>query len=122
MRVSPFQMYENSDIAGLVTKTHLGYRYGIEPQKASKTATMIHQANYGTTISSYLNKFPALELESDEDFTWELISNGKKNIPLIKASLTSNGSAIAASDKVGKNYTEFYLTFLKLGLQMSTKL
>lgn len=111
MRVSPFQMYENSDIAGLVTKTHLGYRYGIEPQKASKTATMIHQANYGTTISSYLNKFPALELESDEDFTWELISNGKKNIPLIKASLTSNGSAIAASDKVGKNYTEFYLTF-----------
>jgi len=111
MRISPFQMYENSDISGLVTKNHLGYRYGIEPQVASKVATMIHQANSGATVASYLSQFPVLELESDDDFTWDLITNGKKNIPLIKASLSSNGTAIAVTDKVGKNYTEFYLTF-----------
>jgi hypothetical protein len=111
MRISPLQMYENDDISGLVTKSHLGYRYGIEPQQASKVATMIHQANAGATVSAYLNKFPVLELESDEAFTWDLIGNGKKNIPLIKASLSSNGTAVAATDKVGKNFTEFYLTF-----------
>jgi hypothetical protein len=111
MRVSPFQMYENDDIAGLVTKTHLGYRFGIEPQQASKVATMIHAANSGATVASYLNRFPTLYLDSDEEFTWDLISNGKKNIPLVKASLTSGGSAVLASDRVGENLTEFYLTF-----------
>jgi len=104
-------MYENDDVAGLVTKAHLGYQFGIEPQAASKVATMIHQANFGTTVSSYLNKFDALYLDSDDDFTWDIITSGKKNIPLIKASLTSNGSAVGASDKTGKNFTEFYLTF-----------
>ena len=111
MRVSPFQMYENEDIAGLVTQSHLGYRFGIEPQQASKVATMIHQANFGATVSAYLEKFPALYLDSDDDFTWDLIANGKKNIPLIKASLTDGGAAIGATDKCGKNFTEFYLVF-----------
>lgn len=111
MRVSPFQLYENDDITGLVTKTHLGYRFGIEPQQASKVATMIHQANFGATVSAYLERFDALLLDSDDAFTWELIANGKKNIPLTRASLTDGGSAVSATDKVGKNYTEFYLVF-----------
>ena len=111
MRISPFQMYENDDITGLVTQANLGYRFGIEPQQATKVATMIHQANFGATVAAYLERFPALYLDSDDDFTWDLVSNGKKNIPLVKASLTDGGSAITAADKVGKNYTEFYLTF-----------
>jgi len=111
MRISPFQLYENDDITGLVTQTHLGYRFGIEPQQASKVATMIHQANFGANVSAYLERFDALYLDSDDDFTWDLVSNGKKNIPLIRASLTDGGSAISATDKVGKNYTEFYLVF-----------
>ena len=111
MRISPLQMYENDDVSGLVTKAHLGYQFGIEPQAASKVATMIHQANFGTTVSSYLDRFDALYLDSDDDFTWDIITSGKKNIPLVKASLTANGSAIGASDKTGKNLSEFYLTF-----------
>ena len=111
MRISPLQMYENDDVSGLVTKAHLGYQFGIEPQAASKVATMIHQANFGTTVSSYLDRFDALYLDSDDDFTWDIITSGKKNIPLVKASLTANGSAIGASDKTGKNFSEFYLTF-----------
>lgn len=111
MRVSPFQMYENQDISGLVTKNHLGYNFGIDTQAASKVAIMIHQANAGASLNSFLNKYPVLELDSDDDFTWDIIGNGKKNIPLVKASLTSNGSAIGVLDKVGKNFTEFFLTF-----------
>lgn len=111
MRISPFQMYENDDITGLVTQSHLGYRFGIEPQQASKVATMIHQANFGATVSAYLDKFSALYLDSDDDFTWDLVSNGKKNIPLVRASLTSGGSAISATDRCGENFTEFYLVF-----------
>lgn len=35
----------------------------------------------------------------------------QKNVPLIKASLTSNGSAVSATDKVGVDYFRIYLTF-----------
>jgi len=111
MRISPFQLYENDDITGLVTQTHLGYRFGTEPQQASKVATMIHQANFGANVSAYLERFEALYLDSDDAFTWDLVSNGKKNIPLVRASLTDGGSAISATDKCGKNYSEFYLVF-----------
>ncbi|MCK5317428.1 MAG: hypothetical protein KAJ55_05910, partial [Anaerolineales bacterium] len=112
MRISPFQLYESEDITGLVTKSHLGYRFGIEPQQASKVATMIHQANLGATVNAYLNQFPTLTLPSDDDFTWDITTNGKKNIPLAKAEVVL-GSALTATDQAGLNYAEFYLYFFE---------
>jgi len=112
MRTSPFQLYESEDITGLVTKSHLGYRFGIEPQQASKVATMIHQANLGATVNAYLNQFPVLTLKSDDDFTWDLTTNGKKNIPLAKAEVTP-AVAASATSQLGLNYAEFYLYFFE---------
>ena len=110
MRISPFQLYESEDISGLVTKSHLGYRFGIEPQQASKVATMIHQANLGATVNAYLNQFPVKTFETDDDFTWDITTNGKKNVPLVKAEI-SIGTAVTPTDKAGLNYAEFYLYF-----------
>jgi hypothetical protein len=110
MRISPFQLYETEDITGLVTKSHLGYRFGIEPQQASKVATMIHQANLGATVNAYLNQFPTVTFQTDDEFTWDITTNGKKNIPLVKAEILP-GTALTASDKAGLNYGEFYLYF-----------
>ena len=110
MRISPFQLYESEDITGLVTKSHLGYRFGIEPQQASKVATMIHQANLGATVNAYLNQFPVVTFQTDDDFTWDITTNGKKNIPLARAEVTL-GTALTAADKAGHNYSEFFLYF-----------
>jgi len=110
MRISPFQLYESEDITGLVTKSHLGYRFGIEPQQASKVATMIHQANLGATVNAYLNQFPTVTFQTDDEFTWDITTNGKKNIPLVRAEILP-GTALVASDKAGLNYGEFYLYF-----------
>ena len=110
-KVAPYQVFEPEDVVGLVTEDMLGHRYMTEPQWASKVATMIHAVNKGITMYSYISKFPTLYLESDDKFKWTLISNAKKNVPLIKASLTSNGSAVSPTDKVGVDYSEFYLTF-----------
>jgi len=110
MRISPFQLYESEDITGLVTKSHLGYRFGIEPQQASKVATMIHQANLGATVNAYLNQFPTLTLQSDDDFTWDITTNGKKNIPLAKAEITL-GTTVVAGNQAGLNFADFYLYF-----------
>ncbi|MHA1170039.1 MAG: hypothetical protein ACTSRU_19595, partial [Candidatus Hodarchaeales archaeon] len=110
MRISPFQLYESEDITGLVTKSHLGHRFGIEPQQASKVATMIHQANLGATVNAYLNQFPTKTFATDDDFTWDITTNGKKNVPLAKAEITI-GTTATAADKAGLNYAEFYLYF-----------
>jgi hypothetical protein len=110
MKISPFQLYESEDITGLVTKSHLGYRFGIEPQQASKVATMIHQANLGATVNAYLNQFPVKTFDTDDDFTWDITTNGKKNIPLVKAEITL-GTAVTATSQAGLNYAEFYLYF-----------
>lgn len=109
-KISPLQMYESQDHSGLTTKNHLGYNFAIEPQKAAKTATMIYQANYGDALSAYLEKFSKINLETDDDFEWDLVSNGKKNIPLTRAEI-SPGSTASASDKLGVNVSVFYLVF-----------
>lgn len=108
--ISPFQMYEAEDMTGLVTKNNLGYRFGIEPQKAAKAAIMIHQANFGGTLNSYLENFPKETLETDDDFEWDLITSGKKNIPLVEAQ-SNPGTTVVATDKLGENYSVFYLVF-----------
>jgi hypothetical protein len=110
MRISPFQLYESEDITGLVTANHLGYRFGIEPQEASKVAIWIHQINSGATINSYLNRFPTVYMDTDDDFEWNIASNGDKNIPLVKAEVTL-GTALAVTDKAGLNFGEFYVYF-----------
>lgn len=110
MRVSPFQLYESEDINGLVTENNLGYRFGLEPQQASKVAIMIAAANKGATVNSYLNRFPVKKFDTQDDFTWNIQSNGKKNVPLVKAESVI-GTAVTASDTLGASYAEFYLTF-----------
>lgn len=111
MRISPFQMYENDDLTGIVKKNNLAYRSMIESQNASKMITLIHAANQGASVSSYLDRFPTMTLNSDDDFKWKLMATGNKNVPLTEARLTLNGSAISVTDQAGRNHTDFYLVF-----------
>jgi len=104
LKISPLQEYGPKDWAGLTTKNHLGAMFGVEPQKASKLVTRIHQINYGMDLDSYLNKFSPLYLESDEDFTWMLQGTGDKNIPIVAYSAPN-------SAKPGINFSEFTVTF-----------
>jgi hypothetical protein len=104
MKISPLQEYKPSDWSGLTTKNHLGALYGIEPQKASKLVTRIHQINFGMDLDTYLSQFGTKTLESDEDFTWMLQGTGDKNIPI-------QGYSASNAAKPGINFSEFTVTF-----------
>ena len=108
-KISPFQMTEAQAWTGLTTKNHLGAIYQSSPQVASKLMTRIHQTNFGLDLDSYLEQFSPLTLDSDDDFTWELIGSAKKNVPLVEARI--GGVAITAANEAGKNFTEFELVF-----------
>jgi len=104
MKISPLQEYKPTDWSGLTTKNHLGALYGIEPQKASKLVSRIHQINFGMDLDTYLNQFGTKELESDDDFTWMLQGTGDKNIPI-------QGFSAANMAKPGINFSQFTVSF-----------
>lgn len=97
--------------AGLTDANHFYNVYMSQPQKASKLMSKIQNQNFGMDLDSYLNKFTPLTLDTDEDFTWDLIGTNKKNVPLVEARLTQGGSAVSATDKPGYGASEFYLVF-----------
>lgn len=101
--------FDPKEWGGLTVKNHLGAAFMIEPQRASKMVTHIRMANVGMDLSTYLDKFPVLELDTDDDFFWELTGSGRKNIPLVSASI--DGSAVTAASKAGVNFSEFTLVF-----------
>jgi len=108
---STFQMTDAQHWSGLTTANHLYSIFQGKPQKASDIMRRIHTTNYGTDLDSQLSKYKTKVLETDDDFTWELIGSGKKNLPLIEARLTPTGNAVAVGDEPGAQVTSFYLLF-----------
>lgn len=108
---SQFQMYDAQHWSGLTTANHLHSIYKSKPQPATDIMRRIHTTNFGMDLDTILSQYGSKVLDTDDDFTWELIGSGKKNVPLIEARLTPSGSAIVASDQAGVQVTEFYLLF-----------
>jgi hypothetical protein len=111
MNLRPFQVTAPRDISGLVKTENLAYNFGIAPQKASQVAIKLRQANVGQDMNTYLSQFPVKKFATQDDFVWDIETDGDKNIPLVKCTLTPTGSAISLTDKVGQYKREFYLFF-----------
>jgi hypothetical protein len=108
-KISPFQMTEAKSWAGITSKNHVGAIFGNEPQKASKMLTRIAQTNFGLDLDSYLDQFDPMYLDTDDDFTWDLVGSGKKNVPLVEARI--GGAAITGASQPGLAFTEFEMVF-----------
>lgn len=110
--ISPLVVREGREFTGLVDEHMFGMMYQTKPQYMSKVSTALFERNEYMTVYSYIKKhFPTAYLENDNEWRWLLHGHGDKNLPLVKCSLTSGGTAVAATDFVGANQTEFYLTF-----------
>ena len=110
-KLSPLQMTDASDWKGLTTENHLGSIWQTAPQKVSDMIMTVQQNHFGNNIDSVLSRFPTLEFDTDDDFTWELQSQGLENIPLVECRI--DGVAITPTDEPGKNHTTFELVFGK---------
>lgn len=65
----------------------------------------------GKSYESFLSQFPTKEFTDDSEYTWDVISSSRRNIPLVEAR-DENGTPItAASGMVGAGYAPFYLVF-----------
>lgn len=110
-RISPLQMTDGSAWSGLTEENHLHKIFQSAPQQASKLMTRIHQTNFGLDLDTYLNQFEPLDLDSDDDFTWDLIGTARRNVPLVEARLTATGGPVSGTDRPGYGVSRFYMVF-----------
>lgn len=107
--LSQFEMQSAKHWTGITSRNHIGNIYRNAPQKASSLMTRIYQQNFGQDLDSYLEMFGSKQLETNDDFEWDLIGTAKRNVPLVEAQI--NGNTVSAGDKPGLNHTEFELVF-----------
>ena len=105
------QQFKPKEWGGLTKRNHLGAIYGKKPQLAAKLATMVFQANSTTIdLGAYLRSIATpLYLDSDDAFTWDLMANGDKAIPL--EDVLIDGVSVLPSDRTGYNHSEFTFVF-----------
>lgn len=110
MKVSFLQTSDAKSWSGLTTRNHLGSIFQTKPQVASKMIGRMLSEYYGNSLDNLLSQIPALYLDNNHDYTWELIGSSDRNIPLVEARF--QGSVVTADDfGVGAAGTTFEMVF-----------
>lgn len=111
MKLQKFQMTDAKYFKGLISaENHLGAIFQRQPQKIGGNMVQLLAYNRGKSLEQTLSQFPTLVLESDDEFTWELIGSSSRNIQLVEARVGS--TVITASDfNVGAGGSSFKLVF-----------
>lgn len=112
MEISNLQRTDSKTWSGVTSKNHLGAIWQQKPQVASNLIGRMLAQSYGTSLDNMMSELPVKELDSDDDFTWELMGQSDQNIELLEARM--GGSVIVESDlNVGAGRQKFELVFPK---------
>ena len=99
---------------GTVTKdNHLYGVFRSNPQMASNIMTVLMSQMHLPTLDTYLSReVPVKEYEDDSEIFWDIVSDARRNIPLVEAR-RCDGTPITSSDEdnVGIGFEPFYLVF-----------
>jgi hypothetical protein len=93
----------------LTKENHLGSIFQLAPQKASNLMVQLLAYHRGKSLDTFLSQFPVKEFEDDSEYTWDVISSSRRNIPLVEAR-DENGTKIE-SGVAGEGGAPFYLVF-----------
>jgi len=104
-------MTEGVNWTGLTTGNHLGQLFGQNQQLFSKTVIKLLASSGLNNLDTVLSKLPVKRLESEADFTWKLVGNDDKNVPLVYAYQIAGTPITSGDNNVGANGTLIYLVF-----------
>lgn len=111
MELGRFQMTEVKNWAGLTTKNHLGLMFGDKPQLLTQAMINILAASGVNNLETVLRRYPVKRLQNEDDFTWKLIGNDDRNIPLLYAYVSTPSSPVESGQTIGADGLPFYLVF-----------
>lgn len=106
-----FQMTEATNWTGLTTRNHLGKLFGQSPQVLSKTVIRLLASSGMNNLDTILSALPIKKMDTEDDFTWKLVGNDDKNVPLLYAYQTAGTPITSGDNNVGANGTLVYLVF-----------
>lgn len=110
-QLSKFQMVGFEGWKGLSKANHISSIYKLGPQKASNMMVELLAARIGSTLDTFLSRFPVKEFADDTEYYWDVISSARKNIPLVEARDENGNKVGAEATPVGVGTTPFYLVF-----------
>lgn len=97
--------------SGLTTDRHLTSAGIKTPAKLGLRINEALISRYGSTLEDFLNAFPVKQIPSEDEYTWDLEGEERRNIPLREAR-DEDGSVIDSTyGNVGRNGAPFYLVF-----------
>ena len=106
-KLGKFQTKMFSGWAPSITKlNHISALYHSCPQKAPVAMVQLMARNFNPSLESMLAQYPTKEFETDDEYTWDIISSSRRNISLVKAT-DINGTTIEKNGVAGKNYERF---------------
>lgn len=94
---------------GLTKENHLGSIFQMEPQKATNVMVQLLATRRGKCLESYLSKFPVKTFQTDDEYTWDVVSSSRRNIPLVEARAI-DGTTITTGN-AGVAGEMFYVVF-----------
>lgn len=104
-----FQTLTFNHWKGLTKENHLGSAFQLEPQKATNVMVQLLATRRGKCLESYLSQFPVKTFATDDEYTWDVVSSSRRNIPIVEAR-TIAGAAIT-SGNAGVAGEPFYVVF-----------
>ena len=97
--------------SGLTTDRHLTSVGIKEPIKLGLRINEALVGRYGNTLDDFLESFGTLAIPSEDEYTWDLESDERRNIPLREARDEDGTVVDVAYGNVGRNGAPFYLVF-----------
>ena len=111
-KLGRFQKLEFEHWKGLTKDNHLGGIFQTQPQFATQLMVQLLAMYRGKTLDTFLSQFPTRTFDSDDEYTWPIVGNALRNIPLVEArDCDGNIVTAATATNIGINGEPFYLVF-----------
>lgn len=83
-KLGKFQMIDFQGYAPKVTKlNHISAMFGQSPQKATDIMVQLYAKNVRANgLYTLLSQLPSKQFATDDEYTWEVLGNTRRNIPL----------------------------------------
>ncbi len=109
----PFQLNTAKSWNGLTREEHFTNIFGQEPHYIDNVVQQLFDVNVGTSLLSYINQFPTVEIPEDAPYRWRLAGREKRRVSLVGAWENEAGTAVlgTSNPRPGINGTRIFMDF-----------
>lgn len=104
-----FQTLTFSHWKGITRENHLGSIFRAAPQKATNLMVQLLAFYRGKSLETYLSQFPVKEFDTDDEYTWEVIGNSRRSIPIVEA--RDEDGNVLSTGMAGAGGAPFFVVF-----------